>query len=437
MQKSDVLVIGAGAAGLMAAVRLTQAGKNVTVLEARDRCGGRIHTIDGIELGAEFIHGDLPITLSLLKEARIALQPSGGEIWQQRHGAFYSDDRFMDGWDVLMARLAELETDVSINQFLDREFPEDRYNGLKTSVRRFASGYDSADPDKASAFALRLEWSDEDDHRQHRVKGGYGKMIAFLEEEIIKARGKILLNTIVKQVDWEEGAVKAISSEGEIYKAGKAIIALPLGVLQAGEAEQAGISFHPAIPGYFKAACKIGFGEVIKVLLKFDKPFWEDKQTAELAGKNPENMGFVLSDEEIPTWWTQVPLRSTVLTGWLGGPAAAAKKGLTDEQILHLSLASLSNIFERSIHDLKDRLIASYIVNWTTDPFTLGSYAYDMVESNDGRTVLNEPVENTLFFAGEYLYEGQAMGTVEAALVSGKAAAGQIINPPPNNSPRR
>jgi monoamine oxidase len=428
MTKTDILIIGAGAAGLMAARELVKAGKKITILEARDRCGGRIHTIEGIELGAEFIHGDLPVTLGLLKEAQIAIQPSGGEMWQHRNGAFDDEDRFMKGWDVLMEKLAALQIDVTINEFLEREFPGDKYNGLKTSVRRFASGYDSADPDKASAFALRQEWNSEDDHAQHRVNGGYGQMISFLEGDIIKGGGKIVLDTIVKQIEWARGKVKAITSEGKIHEAEKVIIALPLGILQADATEQAAVSFNPAVPEYFKAACKIGFGEVIKVLLKFDTPFWEDEQTVKLAGKNSERMGFVLSDEEIPTWWTQVPIHSSILTGWLGGPPAEVKKNLPDRQILDLALQSLANIFKRTAGELKTHLRSFYIANWTVDSFALGSYAYDTVESHDGRAILHEPIEDTIYFAGEYMYQGPVMGTVEAALISGRDTVGKILD---------
>ena len=120
------------------------------------------------------------------------------------------------------------------------------------------------------------------------------------------------------------------------------------------------------------------------------------------------------------------PHHSPVLTGWLGGLAAEAKKDLTNAEILQLSLLSVGNIFKRSIEELNHQLLAFHVVNWTTDPFALGSYAYDMVESHSGRKILNEPIENTIFFAGEYLYEGPAMGTVEAALISGKEAAEKI-----------
>jgi monoamine oxidase len=427
MNETNILIIGAGAAGLMAARELTQAGKKVIILEARDRCGGRIYTIQNLEFGAEFIHGNLPLTLNLLKEAGVETTPVGGEMVHYHDDRFGSEGSFMEGWNLLMEKLGELKADTTINQFLEAEFADQKYDRLKASVRRFAAGFDNADPDKASAFALRSEWGQEEDEGQHRIKGGYGKMIGFLAHEVEEAGGKLFLNTLVKQIDWQPGKVKAITADGTVYAAEKMIVALPLGVLQADKGETAAITFNPPIPKYIEAANKIGFGAVIKILLEFDAPFWEDKQTEVLAGKSLKNMGFILSDEEIPAWWTQAPNHSPLLTGWLGGPAARAKKDVADKDLLQLSLASLGNIFKRSIDELKGRLISSHVVNWTTDPFALGSYAYDMVESHKARKMLDVPVENTLFFAGEYVYEGPVMGTVEAALISGKEAAGKVL----------
>ncbi|MGH7237879.1 MAG: flavin monoamine oxidase family protein, partial [Candidatus Saccharimonadales bacterium] len=304
---------------------------------------------------------------------------------------------------------------------------EERYDGLKNSVRKFVWGYDSADPGKASAFALRSEWLDEDQRSGHRVKGGYGKMIGFLEDECKNAGGLIFLNSIVKEIHWAAGKVKAITHDGTVYEAPKVIIALPLGVLQANKNEKAAISFIPPIPEQTEALERIGFGAVIKILFEFDTLFWEDKQTEALAGKSLKNMGFLITDQGIPVWWTQVPGHSAVLTGWLSGPCAAKRKDMADDEILQLSLQSLSVIFKREIKELKNKLVSFQIVNWANDPFTLGSYAYDTVETAAARKLLNGPVEDTLFFAGEYLYEGAMMGTVEAALVSGAEVARRIL----------
>jgi monoamine oxidase len=434
MQNCDIIVIGAGATGLMAARELIGAGRSVTVLEARNRCGGRIHTINhglyfkNTELGAEFIHGDLPLTLGLLKEAGIAWGPAGGEMWHYKDGKFESESRITDDWGLLMKKLQKVKVDCSINEFLEREFKGEKYDELKKSVRQFASGYDTADPDKGSTFALRDEWLNEDEHAQHRVDGGYGKMVGYLAEEIGKAGGTIFLNAIVKKITWEPGSVKVTTADGSVYNAGQLIVALPLGVLQAEKDELGAITFNSPIPHHIEAISKMGFGAIIKILLQFDEAFWLDKQTEALTGKSLKNMAFLLSDEEIPTWWTQVPRHSATLTGWLGGPAAAAKKDVPDEDILQQSLQSLSNIFKLDVAELKSKLVASEIINWTNDPFTRGSYAYDTVDASACREILSLPVEKTLFFAGEYLYAGHVMGTVEAALISGKKAAEKIIS---------
>jgi monoamine oxidase len=424
MEKSDILIIGAGAAGLMAAYKLS-GEKRVNVLEARGRTGGRIHTIENelffkhAELGAEFVHGDLPVTLSVLKEAGITYSHAGGEMIRYRDNKFVRDEQFIEEWDLLLKKLDELKGDISIHDFLQLRFGSDKHTALRTSVEKYVAGYDSADPRKASAFALRKEWENEDDEAQHRIDKGYCTMIKYLANKIKANGGNIYLNSVVKEIDWKPGDVKLVTDTGAMYSAEKLIIALPLGVLQADKHEEGAITFHPAIRERSNAIKDMGFGAIIKVLLEFDKPFWED------AGL--KDMAFLFSEEAIPTWWTQAPKRSALLTGWLGGPAAERNKDTSNEALLQMSLESLGHIFKLSVDELKAKLIAWNIVNWTAEPFTRGSYSYDTIAAPKARKLLNEPVENTLFFAGEYLYEGPAMGTVEAALTNGKEVADRIL----------
>jgi len=428
---NTILIIGAGAAGLAAAAALAKSGKKVTVLEARERTGGRINTIyqtsffDKAELGAEFIHGDLPVTLNLLKEADIEPQTIALQMWRYRDGKFQQEEEQAEGWDEVMEKLAALNQDMSIADFMQQNFGDEKYAAVTKSVLQFVAGYDTADPAKASAFALRKEWQNEDEDAQHRVPGGYCTVVNYLANQCKKHGGLIELNAVVKDIYWENNQVRALTTDGVEYKAAQAIIALPLGLLQAAGDNAGAVSFHPPIPKQAEALAQIGFGAIIKVLLQFDAPFWEDTRYGGVRGA-----AFLFTEEKIPTWWTQ-DTGNTVLTGWLGGGGAVELKEASGEAIWQLAMQSLANVFKVDINELKDRLITWRVANWTADPFTRGSYAYDTVDSARAREILNEPVENTLFFAGEYLYDGPAMGTVEAALDSGLKAAGRSLTPTP------
>lgn len=424
MKKTDVIIVGAGASGLMAAYTLAKAGKKVIVLEARNRIGGRIHTINEnfsapTELGAEFVHGDLPVTLNLLKEAGIGSQHVGFEMWQYQNGAFAQTEEFIDGWDEFLQKLNQLKSDMPLHDFLEQNFDGAQYAKMRNQVENYVAGYDTADSRDASAFALRNEWNHENEDAQHRVDSGYGTMINYLADACRNAGAEIRLTNVAHKVSWKSNAVHVTTTDGSQYEAGKIIVALPLGVLQAPEDAKGAITFNPPIKEQMKAIRNMGFGSVIKILLEFDEVFWEK----EAVGADLSNMGFLFSDETVPTYWTQSPVRSPLLTGWLGGPPAFAQKDATNEAILQMAITSLANLFKTGQEKLKSRLVAWQVANWTADPFTRGSYAYDKVESPQARKVLLQPVDGTLYFAGEYLYDGPAMGTVEAALTSGKNAA--------------
>jgi monoamine oxidase len=205
------------------------------------------------------------------------------------------------------------------------------------------------------------------------------------------------------------------TAAGQHYTARQVLITVPLGVLQAAPPAPGSLQYFPPLPAQQAAAQQMGMGGIIKILLQFSKPFWE-YQT--IHGKSGQDITLIFSQEAVPTWWTQYPEKSALLTGWLGGPPARALKDAPQETILQMAITSLSNIFNLPVNELQALLVQPHIINWTNDPYTRGSYSYPTLHTKTALPVLTTPVANTLFFAGEGLYEGALMGTVEAALVN-------------------
>jgi monoamine oxidase len=416
-----IIIIGAGAAGLMAAKDLSAAGKAVIILEANSRLGGRIYTledeafIEPVEAGAEFIHGKLPLTLELLKQAKIDTRPSEGKMMHVQKGEWKTENEAEEGWDEVMKRMNEVSRDMSLAKFLQTYFCDEKYVGIRRWIQSFAEGFDLADIDQASTIALREEWKHQE--RQSRVAGGYQRLIDFLEKECEINHCIIHTSTVVKALHWRKNNVTIITADGETFAGKKAIITVPLGILQCMNNEEAAITFTPSLDEYHAAANKIGYGTVVKVLMQFKHSFWDVKN---------KKLGFILSDEKIPTWWTQYPNGFPLLTGWLSG-AKAKRLALEEEDIMELSIKSLSSIFKMEVSSLKDELTAWKVIDWMKEPFAAGAYSYSTVETPVARRFLNQPIEQTIFFAGEALYEGIMQGTVEAALASGREVAKKII----------
>jgi monoamine oxidase len=417
----DIIIIGAGASGLLAAVELTQVKLKILILEAQHRIGGRMYTnlpedfTGPIECGAEFIHGDAPITLSILQDAKAAYTEMSGNVYQAHEENVEKEDFFDHEWKLVLDHLERLEADTTMSEFLTRTFPDKKYDGLKQKITKFIEGYNAADVTKVSSLALRDEWSEEEDPAQYRINGGYEKLYNYLKSQIETQGGIIKVNHKVQEVRWNKGEVEVRTNDG-MFQARQCLVTLPVSLLKTDA-----IKFEPAVPHVAIAAGNIGFGGVIKINLEFKKRFWETEPKRKF-----KDVQFIFTDEAIPTWWSQSPNERPLLTGWLGGPRAE-QLNQSDEDILKLAISSLANAMDYPEKKVKEQLIAYRVDQWVSNEFSRGAYSYEMVNSAQAITALERSIEETLFFAGEAIYNGPHKGTVEAALTSGRDAAKRIL----------
>lgn len=414
----EIIIVGAGAAGLIAARELS-ATYEVIILEAGTTTGGRMNTIyrkgtKTAEKGAEFVHGELPITLGLLNEAGLNYHPVKGQVFRINNGKWLPQYEIISNWDELLGQMGSLKTDMTMLEFLDKYYPCELYPELRENIQGFVQGFDLADIGKVGVKFLWNEWANESE-KNFRIERGYTAMADYLTEACLQKGCTIKTNATVTAVEWRAGRVTVTTSAGHSWSADKLIVTIPLGLLQNNA-----ISFQPDIPAYINAARDIGWGTVIKTILQFKTPFWEKHTQQPIA--------FILGDTSIPTWWTQSPEKANILTGWLGGPPAIPYLNKTDDELLELSLTSLAALCNESADTLKALLEDSYIANWAAIPQIAGAYSYGTPASAAALAVLHTPVENTIYFAGEALYNGSNPGTVEAALYTGKMVADQIKN---------
>jgi monoamine oxidase len=424
MTDSDILIIGAGMAGLTAARALAEAGLKVTVVEARDRVGGRILTrhVDGhaIELGAEFIHGRPAELWALITEAGVEPYERDGSSACYRDGSLERCDEYGGAFDLLEQLENRTEPDTNFAQYLSGVQATE---SEKQSLRSFVEGFNAADAGQISVASLGAQQKAEDSIHgdlAFSLPGGYDRLAEYLAESIHEHGGKIQLNLPVREVSWSPSAVQVSAGE-QLFNAPRVIVTVPLGVLQSG-----GLVIHPHPAATLLAASQMRMGHAIRFTLRFREPFWERMTPVSI-----EDLSFLFSFEEMPpVWWTTHPHPSSLLTGWVGGPRSKALSGLGPEELAAQACSVLAHIFSVDISTIRDLLLDCHTHDWSADPYSVGAYSYVAAGGIDAPRQLSEPVANTLFFAGEHTDTTAHWGTVHAAIRSGLRVAQQILNSP-------
>ncbi len=426
---ADVIVIGAGAAGLAAARTLAGRDLRVVVLEARNRIGGRVWTIsstpDGVatELGAEFIHGPAQETMALLREVGTAAVDTRGESWTCReNGDLRRDDEDrMSGTDIFEGASA-LAQDETVDRFLRRFQDDPAKRETIETARAFVEGFDAGDPTVASAQAIADELRSGVDSFSARPLGGYRPVLEHLHNACLAAGAHVRLSTIVRRISWRRGAVTvdATNGRGEPLTIGAraAIVTLPIGVLRR-RGDDTEVVFEPDLLASTRAALRsIEMGDVVKVLLRFRTAFWE-----RIAGGRYRDGAFFRSTgSSFAAYWTQVPIRSELIVAWVGGPRATALRGLSHETLVGRALDGFGAMFGES-ELTRQEFEEGIMHDWGCDPFARGAYSYIAVGGRDARAALAEPVDDALFFAGEATSNDGQGGTVNGALQTGERAA--------------
>ncbi len=420
----DVVVLGAGMAGLTAVRELRRAGLDVVVLEARDRVGGRMHSLfepspHGLELGAQMIHGSRAPTWNLVREFGIETRPfvesyEGARVWRPQDG-FQKPD---------FARTAAVRArvegafekyrgqDVTLAVFFDQlklsKEEQDAVGGLAHSW--------SAEPDEMSLRAAiedEAAWEAYMDEN-FQVVAGY----TTLAQKMANSIGESLqLSSLVREVAWGRGEVTvSYEREGRTEKlqARRAVVTLPIGVLQTGQPV-----FTPALPAWKRRSIEsLRMGRVVVAHLLFDDWFWRPNEA--------EGLTWSIDGGRVSFWDPHPPgTGMPALQSWITGRAAQEVSDLGPEAGMQRVLSWIEAAFPNS--GVRRRLEWSSLRDWVRDPYSLGSYSFNLPGSRGQREVLATPIEEALYFAGEATAAPPHYQTVHGAHTSGLRAAREIL----------
>ncbi|HTJ29235.1 MAG TPA: NAD(P)/FAD-dependent oxidoreductase [Acidobacteriaceae bacterium] len=478
--ETEILVIGAGVAGLTAVRALAEAGRAVLVIEARNRLGGRIFTVNGntgngnagngsagngsaqpegsagpVELGAEFVHGKPEELWAVIREAGFSsYELDGGELCRSEDGRLEPcESELEESFDWLEQLKPErlkneqpkgwTGEDCTFAEYVERaQVPE----AERARLIGYVEGFNAADHRVISAAALGRQQQAEDEiegDRLFHIRGGYRQLPKFLAGRVWAAGGHILLEHRVTRIAWRQGsaAVDCESPSGPArITARKVVVTLPLGVLQADA-----VQWSPEPSAILQAASRMRMGVAQRAVLEFrESPIdellaqtsveagrasrAETDADAEDAALELRSFGFLFAFGKLPpVWWTQYPHRSAMLTGWIGGPRAQAWRGKPQSEIQQEALETLAGIIGAEPGALAEKLVGCHTHDWSEDPYALGAYSYVASGGLGASEAMCEPQQQTLFFAGEHTDTTGHWGTVHGAMRSGLRVAEQVL----------
>jgi monoamine oxidase len=420
----DVVVLGAGMAGLAAARRLVEHGLDVELLEATDRIGGRVRTEHAetslpAELGPEYVHGEPPVTLALLEEAAIGRDPITDVHHSQREGRLVIEPDVWGRFGRFLRKAPPASRDESAARYLARRQLDPRDALLFETL---IEGFYAAPIGDISIVSIAEDAGGASGAAaMARVHGGYGPLATFLLQRAQSVGARIRYGHVVRAIDWSSDRVRVdfdhAGARGSLA-ARRVVITLPLGVLAARGDD--GVTISPPLGVHALGMEQLAMGQVVKVVGCFSEPAWLEYAPADLhfVHAGPWS-GF-------PTFWLRSDGHMHQLVAWAGGPRAQRLALSSSDALAARMLAEFSSLLGMPIPRLEAALQHHHFHDYAHDPFARGAYSYTRVGGSVAAARLAQPVRDLLYFAGEAtdaVYEGSVAG----ALLSGERAADEIV----------